>query len=507
MKKILLGICTMIMAFVYSASVTYAADIQDENTFMYEDNSSSVTYTKIIIDTENCYEGMGRAYSQGYEPEISDGRVNIMLPLICRTGELKGRELYMEVSFGDASTLPFVYRNYGKIVKEQQYMNNKNECYDIYMASVTLDLKEDRVNGSYPVIFSLSGIDERGIPVECKYTVYVNITDGENINVNMKEDEEKQENTYCDNSADNRNTDDKSVDITDSDTDNYISNNISDVVTFAPKVLVTSCKTSKEKVYAGDEFELTIKLKNTSASQAIANMTVNAQLQGEYFTLISDTDTVYIDSLGASKETELKLKYKAAPGTPQGQYNITLSMDYADLKGQGYAQSGNARFNIFQYAEVEFEDIQMVSEAKVGEKIDASVTALNLGKSKIYNVRACIECDGLEPSGTLFIGDLEQGNTGTANIRVQVGSLKGGTYGTASGKVTYYYQDESGNEYEEKRDIDFTVKTPFTEEKPEEEEKDEPYQWWSVMSFISAIILCIVVNFIFKKISNREKNE
>ncbi|MBO5509201.1 MAG: hypothetical protein J5962_01945, partial [Lachnospiraceae bacterium] len=166
MKKILLGICTMIMAFVYSASVTYAADIQAENTFMYEDNSSSVTYTKIIIDTENCYEGMGRAYSQGYEPEISDGRVNIMLPLICRTGELKGRELYMEVSFGDVSTLPFVYRNYGKIVKEQQYMNNKNECYDIYMASVTLDLKEDRVNGSYPVIFSLSGIDERGIPVE-----------------------------------------------------------------------------------------------------------------------------------------------------------------------------------------------------------------------------------------------------------------------------------------------------------------------------------------------------
>lgn len=424
------------------------------------------------IDSDNCYEGMSTSYNDGYEPVVRDGKVHIILPLVLIAGELKNNEIFMKVDLGDTMSMPFINKNYSKTIIETICQNTKNENRKVYLVDVALDLRKDRINGSYPVLFDISGIDKNGQEISSIYTVYVNITDGKNPEGEITEKTEEEE------------------------------------ITFNPKVLVTSCKASKPEVYAGDEVLLTITLKNTSDTLDITNMTVSADVQGEYFTLRDDSDTTYISHMSAGQTAEIKFNYKVNPGTPQGQYNISINMDYADLKGRGYSENGNARIDILQPVKVEFDDLLMAIEAKVGETIDASISAMNLGRSKLYNVRAVMECDGLKPAGTFFIGDLEPGSTKAAATRVSVGSLAGdNSYGTTVGTITYYYEDEAGNEYEEKREMTFVVKTPFSENRTENEIEDEPKQWWGLMTCVLGVLVFFGVTILARKIRNRDEDE
>ena len=58
---------------------------------------------------------------------------------------------------------------------------------------------------------------------------------------------------------------------------------------------------------------------------------------------------------------------------------------------------------------MQFDDLSFPSEVVVADVVEAKVQAMNLGRSKIYNVRAEIAADGLKPQGTIFIGDMEAG--------------------------------------------------------------------------------------------------
>ena len=119
-----------------------------------------------------------------------------------------------------------------------------------------------------------------------------------------------------------------------------------------------------------------------------------------------------------------------------------------------------------------------------------------------------MECDGLKPAGTFFIGDLEPGTTKAAATRVSVGSLAGdNSYGTTVGTITYYYEDEAGNEYEEKREMTFVVKTPFSENRTENEIEDEPKQWWGLMTCVLGVLVFFGVTILVRKIRNRDEDE
>ncbi len=72
---------------------------------------------------------------------------------------------------------------------------------------------------------------------------------------------------------------------------------------------------------------------------------------------------------------------------------------------------------------MQFDDLSFPSEVVVADVVEAKVQAMNLGRSKIYNVRAEIAADGLKPQGTIFIGDMEAGTAATGSTQVSVSSL------------------------------------------------------------------------------------
>lgn len=415
---------------------------------------------KLAIDNQNRYEGMDKTYSDGYVPTVADGKVHIVVPLICKSGSVRNDELSVTMELGDTAAMPFVNKNYNKTIRQQSAsVNDGTATKEVYLIDVSLDLKTDRINGSYPVLITVSGTDSKGRAAEQTFTIYVNITDGIDPNAEPATEAVTEE-----------------------------------PVTYAPKVLVADCKVSKSQIYAGDEIEVSVTLQNTSKTESIQNMTVTADALGEYFTILSASDSIYIGSIAAGGTTDVVLQYQVNPATPQGQYDLTLNMDYADSKGGTYSGSGNAKLNILQPLSVEFDPIQIVSEAKVADTIDASIQAMNLGRSKIYNVRARLEGDGLNPGGTIFIGDMEPGTTASASTTVYVTALTEGTalYGMTTGTVTYSYEDEAGNEYEQTEEFSIMIQSPFSDTKTEEEE-EEPGHWWVIVGVIAGILVLIGV--------------
>ena len=147
------------------------------------------------------------------------------------------------------------------------------------------------------------------------------------------------------------------------------------------------------------------------------------------------------------------------------------------------------------------------SEVQVGDVVTAQIQAMNLGRSKVHNVRAVIEADGLAPEGTLFIGDIEAGKTAAGNVKISVTSLSKGSslYGETRGTVTYYYEDGDGKEYEETVNITTNIKTPFsntTKETPE-----DTGQWWIIMTVVVGILFFFIIGMILRGIRRKKRQD
>lgn len=474
MKNKLKIILTVIFMLVLTLPQNKINTVMAKEELLLEEQES-VEIAKLEIDNDSCYEGMDKTYSKGYVPEIKDGKAKIIVPIICKQGQIKNNEINVAINLGDPATMPFVNKNYSKTVKQKNLLPlNKKEKQKVYLVNASFDLKTDRVNGSYPVLITATGTDINGENIEKIFTIYVNISDGK--------------------STDEEITTEVTEEVTE------------EAVTYAPKVLVDDVKISKSPILAGDEISVTVTLVNTSRTESIHNMSVTAAADGQYFSIQSASDSQYIGDIAAAGVANVELKYKINPSTPQGQYNLEISMDYADGKGATYNGMGNAKLNIIQEANVEFDKPVYVDEAKVGEIIDISVQAMNLGRSKVYNVRAIVECDGLEPAGTLFIGDMDPGTTANASTTANVISRRNSDemYGVSEGSITFIYEDEQGQEFTQSEPITFNVKTPFTIQKEDTLKQDNPKQWWLVIACLVGVIAIIGTVSIVKRIIKRQ---
>lgn len=458
------------------APATTQADGKSDSQTQTDDKSDTDTQTDAMtlkIDDANQYDGMEKPYKDGYVPTNVNGSVRIVFPILSE-GELRGNTLRAALDLGDAQTAPFVFKNYEKDIRLQTVKVNANtQEVSAYVADFTVELKGKRTNGSYPVILKATAKDTKGNAVEQEFTSYVTISDG--------------------------------ID-PDATTEAVVEPVAEDLPTFAPKVMVKSYKFSKDEILSGDEITAEITLLNTSKENTVKNMTVAVTADTESFTLLSQSDSVYIEKIAPQEEKTITFSYRVNAKTAAGQYDLDLAMDYADGDGNTYSTSGKAKITVQQSSEMQFDELSFPSEVVVADVVEAKVQAMNLGRSKIYNVRAEIAADGLKPQGTIFIGDMEAGTAATGSTQVSVSSLSGSKlYGNTEGTVTYYYEDESGKEYTEETTFTTTIKSPFSDQK-EETTPDNTNQWWVIMAVVIGCIAVAAGVIIIRKIRLKKQD-
>lgn len=435
--------------------------------------------TLLYIDNRSLYEHMDRTYSQGYRPTVKGGAATVVLPLLCR-GELRDNSLRARAVFDPGG--PFAAKNYEQTVELKEHkVNDGKQKTAGYCAIFTLELEKDRLNGSYPVTINVSGTDIHGAEIQQDFTLFVSITDGKDPNATPAPEPAPTPEPEP-------------------------------PVVLGPKVLIESCTAiSLEEdgepgtVNAGDRVRVTVTLVNTSGSQGLENMAVTAASPGEGFALLSPSESVYVGDLAAGGRTQVAYDYQVSPETAAGQYAIPISYDFAYNKGETGSGSGSARVNISQPLEMEFSLGRMPGEAVVSDVIEVNIQAINLSHAKAYNVRAAIEGDGLLPSGTAFIGDLEGGAMGEKPLEITITGLTESEtpYGPTGGTVTYLYEDRDGAEFTQTGSFTLDVKSPFSENTPADE-KEDPGQFWIVLGAVGVAVLGLLGALIWKGARRRK---
>lgn len=131
---------------------------------------------KLRLDNENRYEGMEKAYQDGYEPEVSGESVSVILPLMWN-GKNEVDTITASLDQGDQNTAPFIFQNYQKTFKKtEEKINDTDQTREVFLIKFVLKLKSDRKNGAYPVqIKTTVQLEEQEI--EQNFTVYVQINE------------------------------------------------------------------------------------------------------------------------------------------------------------------------------------------------------------------------------------------------------------------------------------------------------------------------------------------
>lgn len=230
-----------------------------------------------------------------------------------------------------------------------------------------------------------------------------------------------------------------------------------------PRVIVTGFTTDPQEVKAGSDFTLTIHLKNTSKKSKVGNLLfdLNAPEEGAdeqttapAFLPASGSSSVYLESIKAGGTADISMKLNAKSDLLQKPYSVELSMKYEDASYSQVEASSSLSIPVKQDARFEFSDFQISPESiAVGEEANVMCSLYNLGRLKLYNVKASFEGKGIEKE-ELFVGNVEPG--ATASIDAMLKGMKE-TVEDSKVTMTMSYENEEGEVFTEEKEFQLEV--------------------------------------------------
>lgn len=498
------------------------------------------TAVAVCIDNQNVYDGMESAYNKGYQPVCENGKVTLVLPLMC-SGKMKQDKITASVDLGDTKDSPFVFRNYEKdFLCKPEYINGTEETKEIYLVSFTFDLSGSRINGIYPVIINASGEDENGNEIQKAFKNYVTITDG----IDKKEKSQNDDKTVegSQETAAEVNSNDKDVEIVNgndgtvgditaendalngenTENDDDMDGSLDDTTKAAepwdaaglsepaaggedgaseetpesaPVILVEKSVVSTGTAKAGEDFDVTVTLKNTSKTKSVQNMVASITVPSADFELKNNSNTIFIDKLGAEKTTDLSLTFHVGKSTVDGNYPIEVALSYDDSKANTLSSAGTFVVTVEQPLNVKLTMPAIAADLTAGDTVPLSFQVMNLGRSTVYNVRCDVTGDGLVQTKTAFVGNMESGNDGEGDSNIFVSPMEGeNQYGKTTGTVTLTYEDAFGNEHSQEFTFDTSISKKQDDTSKDGGTEKRAMQWWVSIAVISAIIVFAVVS-------------
>lgn len=285
-----------------------------------------------------------------------------------------------------------------------------------------------------------------------------------------------------------------------------------------PRVIVTGFTTNPAEVRAGSNFTLTIHLKNTSKAVGVKNMLfdfsaptegTDEQTMAPAFLPSSGSSAIWLEKIGAGKTADISIDLNAKADLLQKPYSIDVSMKYEDDGNAQIDSSSSLSIPVKQDARFELSDFEISPQSiQVGEEANVMCSLYNLGRVKLYNVKATFTGDSIEKE-EVFVGNVDSGAQASIDAMLEG---KKETQGSATVAVTLSYEDEAGNVSEEKKELQLEV-TPQVQEEammmdgmPEEEQKGLPVA--PILIVVAVIILIVAARIVSgKRKKARMKNE
>lgn len=285
----------------------------------------------------------------------------------------------------------------------------------------------------------------------------------------------------------------------------------SDSAVSVPRIIVTGYETNPEKVMAGQEFELTIHLQNTSSKTAVTNVKTTLSTSGNEFLPTSGSSTEFIRSIGCGKTTDIVIKMSAQASLEQKPYVLTVECEYEGEKNAPYTASESISIPVYQEAKAKITDVEvMPMDIEVYSQANVMFSINNTGKTTLYNVQVTVDPENpYVQSEDSFVGNITEGSTGYADFMVTGISP---TMDDGNVKVFVTYEDANGQTGTFETTIQLFVYEPYIGEYTEDFYYQDDFMmeeetssngsgiiWIVVVVIVVIIIIVVTVNVINKK--------
>lgn len=292
-----------------------------------------------------------------------------------------------------------------------------------------------------PIDFAAEAADDSGVKVDGEYGIYIKTV--------AKPEENTDTQNPSDPGADTNPESDYSIDAGGVANSDPVSIGGSEIAS-TPRVIVTGFTTNPAEVKAGSNFKLTIHLKNTSKSTAVSNLLfdlsaptegADAETASPAFLPSSGSSSIYLDKIKANGTKDISIELNAKADLVQKPYSIDLTMKYEDSQGGEYESASSISIPVKQDARFEFSEFEISPEMiSVEEEANIMCELYNLGRVKLYNVKARFEGNGIKTE-EIFVGNVESGATATIDAMLLAEEM---TNGSETMKMILSYEDESG---------------------------------------------------------------
>lgn len=268
--------------------------------------------------------------------------------------------------------------------------------------------------------------------------------------------------------------------------------------TSVPRVIVTGFTTTPAEVRAGQDFTLTIHLKNTSKASRVQNMLfdlhaptegADEQTMAPAFLPSSGSSSVYLEGIGADGTADIAINLNAKSDLLQKPYSIDLSMKYEDSEGAQVEAASSLSIPVKQDARFELSEIEISPESiSVGEEANIMCNLYNMGRIKLYNVKAAFEGPCIEKE-EIFLGNVESG--ATASIDAMLEGSKAAE-GPTKVTMTLSYEDEAGKRSESKKEFQINVTEAMDDEMMPMMEDIEEQKSFPIIPAIAIVVIIVI---------------
>lgn len=222
--------------------------------------------------------------------------------------------------------------------------------------------------------------------------------------------------------------------------------------TSIPRVIVSGYTTTPKDILAGDSFEITMKMTNTSKQTAVSNMVFD--IQSENFTIdttsnataaaflpVSGSSSIFVDRIGPEETKEISIEMTARTDLSPRPYVLNVKMDYEDTKKNTYESTASVSVPVKQKDKMEISSPEIMPESiDVGGQANIMFSIYNTGKTQLYNVMVRFKGDSIEET-ECFVGNVAAGATGNVDTML-TGIAATMDDGTLIAEITY--ENQSG---------------------------------------------------------------
>lgn len=512
----------------------------------------------VTIDANRKYEGMNAPFSKGYEPSIKKDVMSLVIPF--RVGqETGGSRILVGISFEREENSPFYYKNYQKKVKESEE--------GIYLYQCKIQLKENRVNGQYPLHLFVQA-QTQGEHIQQEFTIYVEITDGKpkpqtGNQAGNHSGPEGSGSVAGDGMGDSGSGSTAGDGMGGSssgsaagdgmggsgsgsiegDSDGGSGNGglagdgISDggemgsmdspngtsqpsgswqkeEASRQPKVIIHANSLQNTPLQAGSQMFWSVSAKNCSSNRSIENLKVT--ILSEQKDISFEKTAWYFEQAGAGASMDLSQNITIGIKAASGPVQIQFQFEYEDKQGTAYTSTETATLTVVQEPKAELAGLTFPESIYESDTDLLTFQVQNSGLAPIYNAKVHLEGKGLFPEKELFLGTIEAGTSTDGEISVFAGNLcmdnegniieeHGEKYGDTLCTVIFSYENEQGEVSEQKQELKTSIKKPQIVELKVEKEAPKTNQWWITIIILILIVLILIICWLYLRMSYYRK--